>query len=229
MTRYAVCLEQVEGRWVGHVPALPGCFTSEPERAAAEVRVPAAIADYLAWRVAHGDRAVPVDEVAEAEVEEIALEWPCPADPEYMVNAFFASDAVPLSEADIAQVRSLLAWTRADLLASVADLEVEQLERPVEDDWSIRRILDHVGGAEGWYLSRLGLAAPQADPGEWRARLELARTRLLEVLPGLVGLTRLELHRGETWSARKMLRRALWHERDHTEHIRQFRRRLGLG
>jgi ferritin len=28
---------------------------------------------------------------------------------------------------------------------------------------------------------------------------------------------------GEFWSPRKVLRRALWHERDHTEHIRKLR------
>jgi hypothetical protein len=27
---------------------------------------------------------------------------------------------------------------------------------------------------------------------------------------------------GEFWSPRKLLRRALWHERDHTEHIRKL-------
>ena len=28
--------------------------------------------------------------------------------------------------------------------------------------------------------------------------------------------------RDELWSSRKVLRRALWHERDHTQHIRQL-------
>jgi hypothetical protein len=27
---------------------------------------------------------------------------------------------------------------------------------------------------------------------------------------------------GEFWSPRKLLRRAVWHERDHTEHIRKL-------
>jgi len=27
---------------------------------------------------------------------------------------------------------------------------------------------------------------------------------------------------GEIWSPRKALRRAVWHERDHTEHIRKI-------
>jgi hypothetical protein len=31
---------------------------------------------------------------------------------------------------------------------------------------------------------------------------------------------------GETWSARKVMRRTLWHERDHTAHILKLRQRL---
>jgi hypothetical protein len=31
---------------------------------------------------------------------------------------------------------------------------------------------------------------------------------------------------GETWSARKVLRRSLWHRRDHTAHIAKLRARL---
>jgi hypothetical protein len=34
---------------------------------------------------------------------------------------------------------------------------------------------------------------------------------------------------GETWSARKVLRRAMWHERDHTQHIRKLRQQLRRG
>ena len=64
--------------------------------------------------------------------------------------------------------------------------------------------------------------------GEWRARLEMGRARLLEVLPRLEDVARIELRIGEVWSPRKMLRRSIWHERDHTQHILQFRARLSV-
>jgi hypothetical protein len=38
-------------------------------------------------------------------------------------------------------------------------------------------------------------------------------------LPGLVGDTRIAVRADEEWSARKVLRRTLWHEQDHTGHI----------
>jgi hypothetical protein len=42
------------------------------------------------------------------------------------------------------------------------------------------------------------------------------------VLPGLEGKHQVVGVDGEFWSPRKILRRALWHERDHTEHIKKL-------
>jgi hypothetical protein len=77
-----------------------------------------------------------------------------------------------------------------------------------------------VGGAEWWYLDRLGLAFAQKDvPDEPVDRLEKVRNHLVMALPGLVGDDRVVTPNGEGWSARKLVRRALWHERDHTHQI----------
>jgi hypothetical protein len=48
------------------------------------------------------------------------------------------------------------------------------------------------------------------------------RAHLVKTLPDLVGSRRVLGVDGEFWSPRKMLRRALWHERDHREHIRKI-------
>jgi hypothetical protein len=56
-------------------------------------------------------------------------------------------------------------------------------------------------------------------PKETDERLRVARTRLVEVLPGLVESRLVTGVEGEFWSPRKILRRILWHERDHTGHI----------
>ena len=227
--RYAICLEEIEGRWIAHAPSLPGCFASAGERRAVEVSVPQAIRDYFAWRRAHGDDSAPSEPAIEIEIEEIVREWAHPAEPDYLVNAFFASDAPPLTSEDIAQALRLLEWSRADLWASIDRLSSDVLKQPVEGEWSIGGILNHMSRAEWWYLDRLELAPPSdKEPGEWRGRLEMARARLREVLPRLEGVARIELRIGEVWSPRKMLRRAIWHERDHTQHILQFRARLGV-
>ncbi|MBM2844633.1 MAG: hypothetical protein HW404_2470 [Anaerolineales bacterium] len=49
------------------------------------------------------------------------------------------------------------------------------------------------------------------------------RQRLLAMLTALSGQTGVVALAGEVWSARKLLRRTLWHERDHTQHILQLR------
>lgn len=87
--------------------------------------------------------------------------------------------------------------------------------------WDIRGIVNHIGSAEWWYLNRLGLAFARAElPGEHTERLWKVRACLLEALPTLVGVEKVAGREGELWSLRKMLRRALWHERDHVDHIR---------
>ena len=53
-------------------------------------------------------------------------------------------------------------------------------------------------------------------------RLAMVRVRLQEILSGLIGATLVVGKEGELWSPRKMLRRALWHERDHAQHIRKL-------
>ena len=92
--------------------------------------------------------------------------------------------------------------------------------------WSIAGILRHVGGAEWWYLDRLGLATPREDvPSEPFDRLDKVRTSLLETLLSLIGSQQVVGKDGEFWSPRKLLRRAAWHERDHILHIQKL---LGL-
>jgi len=228
MMRYDMCLEEMERRWIAHVPALLGCYASADDREAALALIPQAIRDYCAWRRAHGDASISLDPAIDVAVDEIVREWLHPAESGADVNAFFTVDAPALTAQDIDLALRLLDWGRADLLQAVHDLDPDVMSRPVEGEWNIVGILNHTGRSEWWYLDRLELAPTQDDPGQWRARLEMARTRLLEVLPRLEGVARIEAKRGETWSPRKMLRRALWHERDHTQHILQFRERLGV-
>jgi hypothetical protein len=44
-------------------------------------------------------------------------------------------------------------------------------------------------------------------------------TLLLKSLPGLEASDKVD---GEFWSPRKVLRRAIWHERDHTAHSKKL-------
>ena len=78
----------------------------------------------------------------------------------------------------------MLTWSRDDLLKSVQGLTLEKLEATYPGErWSINGILGHVGGAEWWYLERLGLAFPREQlPEEPIARLEKVRKQLNSAL-----------------------------------------------
>jgi|GEM_PF-3187094 hypothetical protein len=47
-------------------------------------------------------------------------------------------------------------------------------------------------------------------------------TLLLKSLPGLEASDKVVGVDGEFWSPRKVLRRAIWHERDHTAHSKKL-------
>jgi hypothetical protein len=142
----------------------------------------------------------------------------------YVVNAFFATDATALGRADVTLALRLLAWQRTDLLAATDGLTPQDLRRTAPNEWSIERVLTHVANAEWWYLDRLDLACPRDQlPDDVWARLIMVRNRLRGVLPQLAGVEQIVSRSGELWSPRKLVRRALWHERDHTGHLLRLR------
>ncbi|HMM40489.1 MAG TPA: DinB family protein [Thermomicrobiales bacterium] len=213
--RYEADLERMEGRWIGYVRDLPGCFASAESRVTCVAALPEAVREDREWS------GLPMDAAVEVAVGESHLGWLL--DEDYEVNAFFAADRPPLSAEDAERGLRLLDLARRDLLATVAPLSPEERQREVEDGWSVERILGHVGGAEWWYLDRLDLAPPRdAAPDDALDRLAFSRRHLVAALLRLAGSDLVTEPRMELWSPRKLLRRALWHERDHTVHIQRF-------
>ena len=215
----------VEGRSLAWILDHPGCFAYGQDGSEAIASAPAAIQEYADWIVSHGGSwldpesiQLVVDETWD--VYTIGADYE-PAETGYEVNAWFRHDWKPLSAGEIERGLDLLAWSREDLLASVQGLSDEGMHVKLPGErWDIAGVLRHVGGAEWWYLDRLGLAFPRREiPETPFERLALVRAHLEEVLPTLAGLVRVVGVNGELWSPRKLLRRGLWHERDHTSHI----------
>ncbi|HSJ55371.1 MAG TPA: DinB family protein, partial [Anaerolineae bacterium] len=128
----------------------------------------------------------------------------------------------------------LMAHARADLLALAGGLCDEFLDwEPDPECFTLRRVLRHVGSAEQWYVSRV--VPPLSLPGEWRddeglhlwdflemeRRTGLERLRALtpEERAGVFYPTAWTTHPDEAWTLRKVLRRFLEHERDHTGQV----------
>ena len=229
--QFKIGLENEDGyrstAWVlGH----PGCYIYGPDGDSALAATPDAIRTYITWIKHHnnGHFWLPEDEI-QISVEEVWDVYHINEDYErvkgqYAVNAWFQNDWQPLTSEDVERGLKILSWSRFDLLAIIRDLNQTTLDRIYPDErWSISGIISHIGGAEWWYLDRLGLAFPREDiPGDPFARLEVVRANLVQVMPSLIGSTQVVGIEGEFWSPRKLLRRAVWHERDHTAHIQRL-------
>ncbi len=207
----------------------PGCYAYGPDSDQALDNLLPAIEEYAAWIKGH-ERAWFDPQEPELILEETFNDYDITADldivekGEYTVEPFFQYDWKPLTAADLETVLKILAWSRADLLALLQSLSPDQWAfKGKGERWDIAGVVKHIGGADWWYLDRLGLAFPREDvPKDPLERLEKTRARLLEVLPGLVDVKQVNGLDGELWSPRKVIRRSAWHERDHTEHIRKL-------
>jgi hypothetical protein len=208
----------------------PGCFAYGGNEQEALANSVDAIREYARWMDKHGKSWLPVDIVIEAHIEQVWEDYEIDKNYDrvekdgYAVEPFFEHDWKPLTTTDIKRGLKLLEWSRADLLSILHKLTPEQWKYKKEGErWDIAGIVKHIGGAEWWYMDRLDLAFPHEEvPDEPLERIKKARKLLKELIPTLKDVDQVVGVDGEFWSPRKVLRRALWHERDHTEHIRKL-------
>lgn len=221
---YLVCVEEAEDRWIAHVPDLPGCFTWDQGRDLAIQAVPDAIDRYLIWAKGHGIRITGLS--APMQVSEVIRAWEY--EDENMVQAFFATDRPSLRSEEIREYRLLLDATLRDLAVALEDLDSEEMAHTfIGERWPISGVVAHVARAEWWYLDRMGLAfAREQLPEDPIEAVMAVHQHTFDSLEGLVERSGVLSVGGETWSARKVLRRTLWHRRDHHEHILKLREKL---
>ena len=208
----------------------PGCFAYGGDEQEAIANSPGAIRAYAEWIQNHEPSWVPLDEAYEPQFEQIWTDYTINDEFDrvdcdgYDVEPFFAHDWKSLTATDIERGLKLLDWSHADLLKVLENLTPEQWSYKKEGErWDIAGIVKHVGGAEWWYWDRLGMAFPKADvPNNPIERLKKIHELTNNLLPRVNGLKQVSGVDGEFWSPRKVLRRALWHKRDHTEHIRKL-------
>ncbi len=218
--RYRFGIEDIEpGHWVAWALDLPGCFSSGATQQDAIEGAEAAIAAFMRWRREYGRPLQVRDDTIEIAVEEVFHSLH--AEDDYIVNAFFAADARPLSEAEIEEARWLLTSTRQDLLNALAPARANWRDDmdPADEHRSLADIMRHIATAERWYLALLGFEQAPL-PMHALAALDQTRSFMLQHLSLMVGDEAIRESSGERWSARKVVRRTLWHERDHTRQIR---------
>lgn len=222
---YKVCLEIGYDRgWIfAHLPELAGCFSKERSREESLKKLPDAIRHYFSWIKSHGENC-PDNEKIEIEISET---FRCYNVKNYEVNAFFEADRPSLTKEEIETGILRMGWSRQDLLSITSQLPPEILDRKLDKNRrSIRETLEHVATAEWWYLTRINLSVPhhREFPGETFQKMGALRELVVDRLSNLTEeeRSRITVHSGEKWSARKGLRRLLEHEGEHLLSIKEI-------
>ena len=222
-----------EGRSIAWALEHPGCFAYGVKGEAAVANLELALNKYASWILHHEPNTWLNFDQTDIEmvingtwnVYYITDDLDLTSEVDgYSVESFFPYDWKPLTKKEVKHALDMLEWSRDDLLDSIKGVSETKLNQTyVGERWSINGVLGHVGGAEWWYMDRLGLAFPRPEtPEEPLARLEKVRKHFNSMLIKLDGVNQVIGADGEVWSPRKVLRRALWHERDHTDHIHKL-------
>jgi len=233
--RYSVYVDSYpDGRSMAHILDLPGCTAIGGTQEEALARLETAAEEYHLWLNSHGDYAVGPEEPGELKVVEV-VEGAAPLTPGDAA-ALFSPEREPLDDATFARSMRLMAYARADLTVLVNSLLEDDQDRVADPKGiTIHSLLDHIANAEEWYISRLGAADhpyhvemnERFEEADIRVRLiavrEMAVRRLAVLTPEerTAVFTRAEYtdHPQEEWTARKVLRRFVEHEREHTAQI----------
>jgi hypothetical protein len=219
-----------EGRVLAWALDFPGCFAYGEDQQEALIRLSQAFVAYQHWVNLKAGEHSWLKEVSDIDIRLLESfqnylineKYEVVSESGYEVNAWFQYDWIPLNQVEVNQGQLLMDWSRKDLLGLLdtipEDLRVKKFEG---ERWDILGIVKHIGGAEWWYLDQLGLTNFSRDdvPKDAFERLEVIRDQVKQVLPTLVGKDMVRGIEGEFWSPRKLLRRVLWHEKDHIHHI----------
>ena len=226
------------GRYGAWMLDLIGVFGWAANRDLAISQAPSAVGWQRDWLARHGEElAVRVGRV------EVVEEVPASLVDGYERNAIFAADRAPVDVGELETALRHLDFARADLLDLVARIEAFEAaggrldpgdDRPGDPPTGTDAarpaagVLRHLAGSEAWFVSRLDPAARYDAGGSDELDAYLAGTRawLVDALRRLhaadPALARTD-GKGEAWTLRKLLRRAVYHSIDH---LRELDRRL---
>lgn len=222
------------GRTAAWMLDLVGCFTWGQDADVALSRVPSAVGAYADWLADHGET-VPVPQTDATEIAETRAATFVEADPyRRELNALFAAERRPATEAEVDVALRRLDFAREDLLALVGRLDAwesdhgplptDAADRPESDVPAERTsadVLRHIGGAEIWLSGRLVPQRRYDGPsreGDVGAFLAASHGWAVETVRGALRddpAATVTDRRGEEWTLPKVLRRLVYHALDH--------------
>lgn len=222
----------IEGRSLAWALDFPGCFAYGQDESEACIQLPRALLIFEQWINNHttqpwfalNDFDLRVVEKYDAFNIDPSFNL-VPPGKGYEVNAWFLDDWRPLSAEEIERGSKIFRWQRDELLAGLTTLDSELLTKAhPEERWDIIGIAKHIANAELWYLQRMDLTpiTHKDLSANHDIRLEQTAKLINKVFPCFVNQTQVKGIDGEFWSYRKILRRILWHQRNHIDHIKKL-------
>ncbi len=224
-----VCLEIGDGGTGAFVPEYPGCwvFGHTPRSALRKVKV--AVDEWCKWMEKHGERISSASgfEVEIAEMLRVNYNPVEAGKPEPL----FWSETLPVSKKDVTRTIRLMEYSRKDLLDLVSNLNYGCLVwHPKNKPRSIENCLRHIAYVEPWYITRLNVDLPCRYPRNVFKMLDYTRDIVIDFLRDfprekMKGIFQPEKDPSPVcnlWTARKVLRRLVDHERLHTKYIEKL-------
>jgi len=235
---YSVYLDLGQGGCMAHVLGrLLGCNRTARNRRRALSKIREEIPIYEQWLKDHGGRIkiVHPNQITLVVKEEVYDQDPWIAGG---TNALFTPELQETTQKEIDKCIQRMSWNREDLLCIVEELPKSVIKKsPQKEPRSIANALSHIADAEIWYISRLNRDMRKEsgllpkDPFKrlakareiaCRALLSFAPEELRNVyIPTMWCSSRQKLLK-EKWTAKKVLRRLLEHERQHTQYIKRL-------
>jgi predicted RNase H-like HicB family nuclease len=229
VVKIPVCIEiGPQGSGV-FVPDCPGCWVYGHTKESALKKVKIAIKQWFDWLEDHGESYPKASRKFEIEVTEsmhVAYNPVKAGKPEPL----FWSEVLPVKRDDIKRTIQLMKYSRQDLLDLVSHLTKEQLDfKPPGLPRSIRNCLKHIAYVEWWYVNRLNIEMPEKFPKDLFGLMNHVRGLVIGVLEKFPREKMRGVHQPvkyksptcDLWTARKVLRRLVDHERLHTRYIRK--------
>ncbi len=210
MTKYVVYVEVTdktlaEGGPLAHIPALPGAVARGKTVEEATENLRQAVNDYLRLLKDAGEDVPRVKEGIEFQIEEVQ-------------NDTFITDFNHINPPELEKLIEWLSLSRQELFDLLRNAPKDAWEWKSDDeDWTLHQIADHIADAERYYIDRL-----QNWPDAPLAKLTAVRGVALEKLRSLSDedRNRVTTYNQSNWTARKVIRRMLEHEREHLKQIK---------
>ena len=207
-------------------PDCPGCWVFGRGQNHALHKARTAIRDWHGWLAIHDKWVKPPTRIVLEPLEVLRVNYnPAKAG---KPEPLFWSEILPVSTEEISHALRLLKYSREDLLELCSELDTNALQwRPHRGPRTIENTLRHIATVEWWYVTRLEIDLPSDFPRDVFDLLGYTRSLAERNLRKLSKERRTRIFQPKKdpspicnlWTARKVLRRFVDHERLHMSYI----------